>query len=70
MNKQDRFPFNRNVGDAIGRGQDNVVVPFKGINKVLKWNHNISKNTQKRQTKEITNEEHFNRLLYKKRNMN
>ena len=60
MNKQDSFnPFNRSFGNAIGRGKDNVVVPFKGVEKVLKWNH--------KPKKETNTPEHFNRLLYKKK---
>jgi hypothetical protein len=66
MSKHDALPlFNHDVGDSIGRGKDNVVVPFKGIGTVLKWNHDKGKKKAKQE--EITQEEHFNRLLYKKK---
>lgn len=60
MNKSNEFPsFNRKVGDSIGRGKDSVVVPFKGVDTVLKWNHDPKTET--------TKDEHFNKLLYKRK---
>jgi hypothetical protein len=58
----EKFPFSSGYGDALGRGQDNVVVLFKDIeDKVLKWNHDLRKN-------EVVNtEQFFQRVLYKKK---
>lgn len=63
MSEQNKFmPFNRPFGNAIGRGKDNIVVPLKmpleKKGEVLKWNH---------EKYMISKEEHFNRLLYKKK---
>ncbi|MFA5916772.1 MAG: hypothetical protein WC850_00875 [Candidatus Gracilibacteria bacterium] len=65
MAKQDKLtPFIENFGNAVGRGKDNVVVEFKKstinrIDNIVKWNHDLSI--------PITNEEHFKRILYKKK---
>lgn len=60
MSKHEMLPlFNQKLGNSIGRGKDNVVVPFKKSNTVLKWNHDDKR--------EIAPEEHFNKLLYKKK---
>jgi len=53
-------PFNDTFGESIGRGKDNVVVPFnKTENLVVKWNHDLKIN--------LDSKDNFQRILYKKR---